>query len=173
MRKAISIIAVLMFMISSFGFAEETAFNGCKLADAKGKQADAKLIFSDNNKNLVIQVSDRELLTIPYENLDKFSYDYTKKHRVTEGAIVMIASIGAGAVVMLTQSKSHWLYIDYREQNMPKTLVLRMDKNEYKKIFNAIQAHTGKQVEFLGNEKGAKTQAKEREAEVKNTGQTE
>lgn len=173
MKKVISMVAMLMFMMNSFGFAEETAFNGCKLADAKGKQADARLIFSDNNKNVAIQVSDRELLAIPYENLDKFSYDYTKKHRVTEGAIVMIASIGAGAVVMLTQSKSHWLYIEYRELNTPKTLVLRMDKNEYKKIFNAIQTHTGKQVEFLGNEKGAKTQAKGRGAEVKNTSQTE
>ena len=27
----------------------------------------------------------------------------------------MIASLGAGGVVMLTKSKSHWFYVDYHE----------------------------------------------------------
>lgn len=137
----------------NFSSAEETSFRGVKLADAKGKQADASLIFSDNNKNVVVRVADRDFVTIPYDQLDKFSYEYTKKHRITQGAVVMIASLGAGAIVMLTKSKSHWLYIDFHEQNSPKTVVLRMDKKEYKNIFEAVNAHTGKEVEFLGDAK--------------------
>ena len=153
MKKTISALLVLT-VLSALSFGEETAFNGVKLADAKGKQAEARLIFSDNNKNLVVQVADRNTVTIPYEQLDKFSYEYTKKHRITQGAIVMVASLGAGAIVMLTKSKSHWLYIDFHEQSAPRSLVLRMDKNECRKIFDAVKAHTGKQVEFLGDAKG-------------------
>ncbi len=63
----------------------------------------------------------------------------------------MVASLGAGAIVMLTKSKSHWLYIDFHEQNVPKSVVLRMDKNEYQKIIDAVKTHTGKEVEFLGD----------------------
>jgi hypothetical protein len=92
-------------------------------------------------------------VTIPYDQLDKFSYEYTKKHRITQGAVVMVASLGAGAIVMLTKSKSHWLYIDFHEQAVPKSLVLRMDKKEYKNIFDAVKTHTGKEVEFLGDAK--------------------
>jgi hypothetical protein len=66
---------------------------------------------------------------------------------------VMVASLGAGAIVMLTKSKSHWLYIDFHEQSTPKTVVLRMDKKEYKNIFDAVKTHTGKEVEFLGDAK--------------------
>jgi hypothetical protein len=46
------IVAVLLttLVLGNLSMAEETAFNGVKLADAKGKQADARLIFSDNNK---------------------------------------------------------------------------------------------------------------------------
>ena len=153
MKKVISTLLVLT-ALSGFSLGEETAFNGVKLADAKGKQAEARLVFSDNNKNLVVQVADRNAVTIPYEQLDKFSYEYTKKHRITQGAVVMVASLGAGAIVMLTKSKSHWLYIDFHEQNAPKTLVLRMDKREYKKIFDAVKLHTGKEVEFIGDAKG-------------------
>src|SRR5205807_2722955 len=125
-----------------------TAFRGVKLADAKGKQSDASLIFSDTNKNVVLRVADHDVTTIPYDQIDKFSYEYTKKHRITQGAIVMVASLGAGAIVMMTKSKSHWLYIDFHEQSAPKSLVLRMDKKEYKAIIEAVKTHTGKEVEF-------------------------
>lgn len=128
--------------------AADAAFRGVKLADAKGKQIDATLIFSDANQMVSIRAAGRDFVAIPYGQLDKFSYEYTKKHRVTQGAIVMVASLGAGAIVMLTKSKSHWLYMDFHEQNVPKSLVLRMDKREYKTILEAVKTHTGKEVEF-------------------------
>ena len=145
------LVLLMIFAVGSLSFADDTSFRGVKLADARGKQVDAHLIFSDTNKDVVVRVADRDIVTIPYDQLDKFSYEYSKKHRITQGAIVMIASLGAGAVVMLTESKSHWLYIDYREQNAPKVVVLRMDKHEYKKIIAAVPTHTGKEVQDLGN----------------------
>lgn len=150
MRKIASILVAFLLVGMNISFAEETAFNGCKLADVKGKQADARLVFSDEAKSMIVGVADRDFVTIPYESIDKVSYDYAKKHRITQGAIVMVASLGAGAIVMLTKSKSHWLYVDFHEQNAPKSLVLRMDKKEYQKIFEAVKNHTGKDVQFIG-----------------------
>ena len=160
MKRIVSFLLVI-FVTINLSLAEETAFRGVKLADAKGKQSDASLIFSDSNKNVVVRVADRDFVTMPYDQIDKFSYEYTKKHRITQGAIVMVASLGAGAIVMLTKSKSHWLYIDFHEQNAPKTLVLRMDKKEYKNIFEAVKAHTGKEVQFLGEDKAKKEKNKD------------
>jgi hypothetical protein len=150
MRRIIS-VGLTALVVMNLTMAEESAFRDVKLADAKGKQAEASLVFSDNNKNVVVRVADRDVATIPYDQIDKFSYEYTKKHRITQGAIVMVASLGAGAIVMLTKSKSHWLYVDFHEQNAPKSMVLRMDKKNYKDIFAAVKTHTGKDVEFLGN----------------------
>jgi hypothetical protein len=150
-------------VLGNLSFAEETAFN-VKLADAKGKQAEARLIFSDQNKNVTVQVADRDFVTVPYDQLDRFSYEYTKKHRITEGAVVMVASLGAGAIVMLTKSKSHWLYIDYHEQSVPKSVVLRMDKNDYKKILEAVKTHTGKEVEMPGDAKDKSKKEQKKEA---------
>ena len=126
----------------------DTTFQGVKVTDAKGKQTDATLTFSDNSKKLVVRVADQDFAAIPYDQLDKVSYEYTKKHRVAQGAIVMVASLGAGAIVMMTKSKSHWLYIDFHEQDVPKNLVLRMDKNQYRPICETVKVHTGKEVEF-------------------------
>lgn len=128
----------------------DASFHGVKVTDPKGKQTDAQLVFSDSAGKLIVRVADRDFLTVPYDKVDKFSYEYTKKHRVTQGAIVMVASLGAGAIVMLTKSKSHWLYIDFHEQDAAaKSVVLRMDKNEYKSIMEACKTHTGKTVEDL------------------------
>ena len=141
-----------------------TNFRGVKVADAKGKQADATWS-SATTTGIVLRVADRDFVTIPYDQLDKVSYEYTKKHRITQGALVMVASLGAGAVVMMTKSKSHWLYIDYHEQNVPKTIVLRMDKHAYKNIIAAVDSITGKQVQFLGD--GGRKKKKKAEPEQK------
>jgi hypothetical protein len=162
MKTKVQLAALLISVLSvppCFGqspAAGEAAFNGVKLADAKGKQTDARLIFSDANKTLVVKITDRDVVSVPYDQLDKFSYEYTKKHRITQGAVIMVASLGAGAIVMMTKSKSHWLYIDFHEQNVPKSVVLRMDKKKYKRIFDAVKTHTGKEVEFLGDAKSKK-----------------
>jgi hypothetical protein len=145
----------------------DAAFRGVKLADAKGKQTDAALIFSDTKQTVSVRVADRDFVSVPYGQLDKFSYEYTKKHRVTQGAVVMVASLGAGAIVMLTKSKSHWLYMDFREQNVPRSLVLRMDKREYKNILEALKTHTGKEVEFLNDAASGSKKDKD-EQDVKN-----
>ena len=89
-------------------------------------------------------------VSIPYGEIDKFSYEYTKKHRINEES-VFAAAVGVGAIVMLTKSKSHWLEIDYHEGDIPKSFVLRMDKHEYIRILDAVKAHTGKDAEILGN----------------------
>jgi hypothetical protein len=149
MKRVISLVAIAL-LVTSASIADETSFK-VKVADAKGKQADARLMLSDTDKKLEVQVADRDLVAAPYDQLDKLSYEYTKKDRVTQGAIVMVASLGAGAVVMLTKSKSHWLYIDYRDQNIPKTVVLRLDKKDYKDVLAALKTHTGKDVNMLGD----------------------
>src|SRR6202162_2068232 len=160
MKRLISVLLIALVAIN-LCLAEEAAFSGVKLADARGKQVDARLIFSDTNKNLVVRVAERDLVTVPYDRLDKFSYEYTKKHRVTQGAIVMVASLGAGAIVMLTKSKSHWLYINFHEQTAPKSVVLRMDKHDYKNICDAVKKHTGKEVEDIEKDKAKKEKSKD------------
>ncbi len=158
--KRIIFVFLTALAVANLSLAEETTFK-VKLADAKGKQADANMILSDNNKNIVVRVADRDAATIPYDQVDKFSYEYTKKHRITQGAIVMVASLGAGAIVMLTKSKSHWLYIDFHEQTAPKSVVLRMDKNDYKNICAAVKTHTGKEVQGLEDDKAKKEKKKD------------
>ena len=147
--RSLHLTCSIILSLATIASAEDIAYRKTKLADVKGKQANVDLIFSDVKKSLIVDVAGNHTLeAIPYAKIDKLSYEFSKQHRIKQGAIVMIASLGAGAVVMLTKSKSHWLTIEYRSENTPKTLVLRMDKSEYKKIIATAKTATGKDVEF-------------------------
>jgi len=64
--------------------------------------------------------------------------------------------------------------MDFHEQNIPKSVVLRMDKKEYKNIFVAVKTHTGKEVEFLGDAKDkSKKERNERNTTNESSGCTE
>jgi len=126
----------------------DIVFRKTKLADAKGKQADADLVFSGGARLMVLRVADRSIAEIPYGSIDKLTYDYSKHHLIKQGAVVMVASLGAGAVVMLTQSKDHWLTVDYHDGQVPNSITLKLDKTEYKEVLRLARDQTGKEIEF-------------------------
>ncbi len=146
------ICRLFLFLAIAVGVcaSEETSFRHIKVVDAKGRENKAVLMFSDNDKAVEVRPARGNAVSIPYAAIDKFSYEFTKRHRVNEGT-VFTAPIGIGAVAMLTKSRSHWLEIDYKDQDLTKAYVLRMDKKNYIRILDAIKAHTGKDAEILGN----------------------
>src|SRR3954470_11247491 len=146
------LLSYFLFVAISLGLggAEETSFRRVKVPDAKGKPVSAVLTFSDQQQAVQVHPVKGRGLLIPYRQIDKFSYEYTRRHRITEKTIAT-APLGVGALAMLTRSRSHWLEIDYFDQNVRKTYVLRMDKQEYLRILEAVKSHTGKDAEVLGN----------------------
>jgi UDP-N-acetylglucosamine transferase subunit ALG13 len=148
-KTTIPVLLVISLFVT-LGLAEETSFSRVAAPDSKGRLTKAVLTLSDDHKAVEVQPAKGTTVSIPYAEIYKFSYEYTKKHRVNEESI-FTAAIGVGAIVMLTKSKSHWLEIDYREGDIPKSFVLRMDKHEYIRILDAVKAHTGKDAEILGN----------------------
>jgi hypothetical protein len=140
---------LLIILAVKFGLADETSFRQIKVYGPKGKPTKAVLTFSDNDKAVEVHPAKGNAVSIPYGKIDKCAYEFTKKHRVSEGTIIT-APVG-GAIVMLTKSRSHWLEIDYHEQDVPKVFVLRMDKNNYLRVLDALKAHTGIDAEILGN----------------------
>ena len=156
MRKtATSIPAVILLFAATFTaslcIADDVSFHRVKVPDQKGNQSAAVLTFSDTDKAVEVRpVKGGDAVSIPYATIDKVDYEFTKKHRVN-GSTIATAPMGLGAVMMLTKSKSHWLEIDYHQQQVEKFFVLRMDKHEYLQILDALKVHTGIDAEVLGN----------------------
>jgi len=147
--KRIVPAVLVIFLGATLCAAEETSFSRVAAPDSKGRLTKAVLTFSDEHKAIEVQPVKGPAVSIPYDEIYKCAYEYTKKHRINEESI-FTAPVG-GAIVMLTKSRSHWLEIEYREGEVPKSFFLRMDKHEYLRILDAVKAHTGKDAEVLGN----------------------
>jgi len=148
--NALHVVWLVLVLVVTFSSADETSFRGVKVPDSKGRQTKAVLTFSDNHHAVEVQPARGATVSIPYASIDKCSYEYTRRHRISETSIAA-APVGVGAIVMLTKDRSHWLEIDYREQDLPKVCVVRMDKHDYLHILDAVKTHTGKDAEILGN----------------------
>jgi hypothetical protein len=127
-------LTLLLVVTASLGLAQETTFRRIRMPDPKGKQVKAVLTFRDNDKTIEVRPAKGVDVTIPYGKIDKCSYEYTQE-----------------LTMALTEAKNHWLEIAYHDQDAGKVLILRMDKKEYVRILEAVKAHTGIDVELLGN----------------------
>jgi hypothetical protein len=130
--------------------ADDASFQRIMVPDGKGNAVKAVLTFRDANQAVEIQPVKGAGITIPYGEIDKFAYEYTKKHHISEGTLAT-APVGVGLIAMIRKSRSHWLEIDYTDQGIRKLYVIRMDKHNYLRILEAVKAHTGKDAEILGN----------------------
>lgn len=128
MKRTISLLLVLI-VLASPGFAEETSFRHVRMPDLKGRRIKVVLTFSDNDKALEVRPAKGSAVTVPFSQIDKASYEFTE-------------AIGV---------KTHWLQINYHEQDSHKLLVLVMEKRDYIHILDALKAHTGIDAEVLGN----------------------
>ena len=119
-------------------------FKKSKVIDNQGKEQPAEMEFDSEQKRLKVSARKTLLAEIPYAAIDKLEYEMAARRRVKEGAVVMIASLGIGAVVMLTKSKNHWLYVNYKPSD--KQMTLKLDKGEYERILKVAAAQTGKTI---------------------------
>ena len=146
-----TLVALLLTVVSAHcAFADDATFRRVQVPDRKGRQIKAVLIFSDSDKAVEVRPLKGDAVSIPYAQIDKCSYEYTKKHRINETTIAT-APIVIGAVFMLTRYKSHWLEVDYHDQDLPHAYVLRMHKRDYVHILEAVKTHVGIDAEILGN----------------------
>ena len=139
-----------MIVLTGLATAEEDTFRHVQVPSAQGELKNGSLTFSDVNHQVVLRTADGRLLTVPYGQIDKISYEYTKKHRFKQGASIALLSPGTGIIVAFTKSKNHWLEIDFHDDKAPGALVLKLDKRDYKHVCDATKAHTGKDVLIAG-----------------------
>lgn len=148
--KSILSPLLIVCLLASASLAEETSFDRIRVPDKKGKAVRAVLTLSDQHHAVEIQPAKGDAVSIPFGDIDKFVYEYTKKHHVSESTIAT-APLGIGTIAMIRKSRAHWLRIDYHDQEVPKLYILRMDKRNYLRILEAVKKHTGKDAEVLGN----------------------
>ena len=157
------LLIAALYTVCATAIGHAQTFDKTKWIDASGKEVPVTLDFDKQGQRLTVKSLDASVAEVPYTNISKLSYEQAARHRVKEGAIVMIASFGAGGIVMLTKSKSYWLYVDYKDaRGNSKDLTLKLDKGEYKEALKIAKEQTGKDVERLDPQKKTSEKKKDK-----------
>jgi hypothetical protein len=143
------ILSVMLLSVAAA--AEDAVFRDVQFPVSKEKLANASLRFSDEDKQIELRVSDGRVFKVEYAQIKNISYEYTSRHRIKEAIVLGIVSPwSAGAIIGITKSRSHWLEIDFQDQDAARALVLKLDKRDYQKICEAAKTHTGKDITLVG-----------------------
>jgi hypothetical protein len=147
LKQAIISLALILALVPATA-AQDVTFTKSRFSSVKQpKEIDVNLSISASRLLITARKESSVDLSIPIASIDSISHELAERHRVTEGAAVMAVSLGAGAILMATKTKSHWLTINYRDGDAQQEIVLRLDKSEVQPILDALEARTGKKVE--------------------------
>ncbi|MCS7314342.1 MAG: hypothetical protein RMI94_08245 [Bryobacterales bacterium] len=85
-------------------------------------------------------------ITVPYEKINLLEYGQQASRRYALGVIV-------SPVLLLSKKRKHFLTIGYRdEQDRQQAMVFRVDKRDIRAVLAALEARTGRRVEFQDEE---------------------
>ncbi len=169
MKVAIILIALVGSVV---GIGQSQTFPNTQMLTANGKEVAVYLGFDEPRKRLTVKLHKKTPFTsvpgntvadVPYSAIEKLFYGQAMRHRAKGGAgamgvgcidnpallITCPASIGVGAMAMLTKGKEHWFYVEYRQEASTKNLTPRLSKSEYKQVLKTAKEQTGKDVQAL------------------------
>ncbi len=150
--ELVAVLCVAVLTLASAGLAQDVTFSKTRYSSVKlPKEADVALTVVDSKILIRGKKQNGINIEIPFSSIDSMSYERSARHRVGEGATVMLLSLGAGAVLMATKTKSHWLDIQYHEGDAKQLTVLRLDKSEYENVISTLEARTGKHIAVLNS----------------------
>jgi hypothetical protein len=81
------------------GFGEQRSRGGSFLSEdqdcrLKEREVTVDLVFNKDTRMLLVRDSKAVVAEIPYDAIDKVSYEFSKHRRVKQGALIMVASLG-------------------------------------------------------------------------------
>lgn len=150
-RTALSGALLLAVMaLVPVGQAQDVTFKKTRYSSVKQpKETEVALTVTDSEVVVKGKKENGISTEIPFSSIDSISYEWAARHRVGEGASVMMLSPLTGAILMATKTKSHWLDIEYHDGDAKQEMVLRLDKSEYEKVLSTLEARTGKTIARL------------------------
>lgn len=144
------VFCLALVMLAPANRAQDVTFKKTRYSSVKQpKESDVGVTITDSKILIKGKKENGITVDIPFSSIDSISYELSARHRVGEGAGVMMLSPATGAILMLTKTKSHWLGIQYHDGEAKQEMILRLDKSEYENVLSTLESRTGKTIARL------------------------
>ena len=104
-----------------------------------------KYKYVEDNQNILSKETTLLLQFKPVQ-VTGLSYGSEAHHRIGTGVAVAFLSLGAGAILMCTKSKKHFIGINWDADGVKGGIAVRVDKDEYRGLIASLEGVTGKSV---------------------------
>lgn len=110
--------------------------------------------FSGKTSGVIVTTDDRVFVfrsksatvQIPYEKINLLEYGQQVSRRYALGVVV-------SPVLLLSKRRKHFLTVGYRdEEDRQQAMVFQVDKNDVRSVLAALEARTGRRVEYQDEE---------------------
>jgi len=102
-------------------------------------------ILTTDDRVMVFQ-SERVRLEVPYDQINVLEYGQQVSRRYALGIIV-------SPLLLMSKKRRHFLTVGFRdEQDRQQAMVFRVDKEDIRALLAALEARTGRRVEFQDEE---------------------
>ena len=117
------------------------------LQDIGGKTREIKahLVVADESIQVRMEKSQQVLQEIPYTDIKSVTYSRSKHRRWKSGIGAAVVGGVLAAPLFFMKGKKHWLTVEAGEDQ----LGLRLDKNNYDVILDALEDKSGLDVEMI------------------------
>jgi hypothetical protein len=150
MYSRVGKIALVAFALLPTVRAADTVFHSARLSRLDSNQ-EPRIDLTLSDSSCLVREPKATPIEIRYSSIQKITYQYSRHRRTASGLVVAGLSPLAGIIVMSSKTKSHWLVFDYDQNGESKSLVLRLDKSDYKEILDTLEAKSGKHVDSSGS----------------------
>jgi hypothetical protein len=107
-------------------------------------KSDGRLDFSSND-TLVVQAA-KSAVQIPYAKINTLEYGQNVSRRYAEAILI-------SPVLLLSKSRKHFVTVGYQDTDgKQQALVFRVDKGDIRSVLTALEARTGRRVEYQDQE---------------------
>jgi hypothetical protein len=109
-----------------------------------GVKSDGRLDFTGNETLVVLAA--KSAIQIPYAKVNTLEYGQNVSRRYAEAVLI-------SPVLLLSKSRKHFVTVGFQDTDgKQQALVFRVDKGDIRSVLAALEARTGRRVEYQDQE---------------------
>jgi hypothetical protein len=109
-----------------------------------GVKSDGRLDFTGNETLVVLAA--KSAIQIPYAKVNTLEYGQNVSRRYAEAVLI-------SPILLLSKSRKHFVTVGYQDADgKQQALVFRVDKGDIRTVLAALEARTGRRVEYQDQE---------------------
>ena len=111
----------------------------------ESKERNVRLLLSDEAFYVKDDKDGQIIERIPYESIQEVVYERSEHARIK-------TAIYLSPLALFSKGKKHWLSMAWIEEGKRKSLVLKLDKNNYEQIISSVETKTGREIQRITGE---------------------